>query len=201
MMVRLDDWLVGRYITAGTTNQRACYDNDTGTSAITDFNDYTCSATDCTKLNKILCYINYALVRVYGAGLSFTYSTTLLGTIIFSWHVYDVAGTAPFLEELEWEVPIRDYISQNWAPRKAFISLGESAGGLAPQFDFDNYNRNQGFQITFPEPGLYVQRGLTVKQNIDNSEPSGTQAPSHVNVIYQQASTSVDAKTGAVLNA
>ena len=100
---------------------------------------------------------------------------------------------------VSWTVPTADYIKQDSAPKKSFIAQRAGGSQAAAVFDMDNYNRNQGFQITFPEPGLYFSKGLVVKQNSDNSTETGSLAPTHTNVIYQQTSTAIDARTGAIV--
>ena len=58
-MVKLDRYVVGKYLNAGTTDERACY-SDVSTPALNSGTPITtghsCSNDTCTKLNKILCY-------------------------------------------------------------------------------------------------------------------------------------------------
>jgi hypothetical protein len=185
-MVDVDDAIFGLAGGCGVTSGTSWWRNSLNPLAD------ACPPGTCTKLNYLRCTLAWHVARI-----GFDSS----GIALFSWYLLGDNLPASLTATLSWTVPLKNYIPQDWAPKKDFIDLGGSASGLAPQFDFDNYNRNQGFQITFPEPGLYVSKGLTVRQNTDNTEPSGTRAPAHINIIYQQASTSVDAKTGGVLNA
>lgn len=171
-------------------------DCTTSTSATTwrDTGSGNCDG-DCTAINDILCKITHGLTKVgfdisVGAGID------------FSWHLFNDAislSTLGLPTYVSWTVPTAHYIKQDSAPKKSYIAPRAGGNQAAQQFDFDNYNRNQGFQITFPEPGIYVNKGLVIKQNSDNTAEAGSLAPTHTNVIYQQATTGIDANTGAII--
>jgi len=150
------------------------------------------SANQCTKLNYFRCVLMAYLARVgFSTGDS-------IFSIDFSWWLLSSEIDA-LTDYSEWTVPLKPYLSQDWAPRLSYRGQHGGSNSAATTMDFDNYNRNQGFQITFPEPGLYVANGLVVKQNSDNASPAGSMAPTHTNVIYQQTTTGIDAKTGAII--
>jgi len=195
--------VIGLHLSADGT-QRECYDNTlVSNEAVGEFPDtryaandpksdtFTCEHARCTKLNDIMCRINKAVNSLWEIEVT----APIVGGVNVGELIEDAVDDQSFQDTIF--LGEREYT----APTKSYMSQQEAADASAPQLDMDNYNRNQGFQQTFPNPGLYVSKGLVIKQNATIGDGTGSLAQTHTNVIYQQASTARDAKTGAMTSA